>query len=111
MREAGFSSTQVKNNVEKAVSLEVICSQSPLPGSLLSTETTKPPVLGSNVCQFQSMTQFRVTINAPKNDRARTGDVTSVLDSLMSDEQEDEKHCGGWRVSGGGRGSGPGSDR
>ncbi|KAL6953756.1 hypothetical protein U1Q18_049684 [Sarracenia purpurea var. burkii] len=84
MREAGFSSTQVKNNVEKAVSLEVICSQSPLPGSLLSTETTKPPVLGSNVCQFQSMTQSRVTINAPKNDRARTGDVTSVLDSLMS---------------------------
>ncbi|CAL5404181.1 unnamed protein product [Camellia sinensis] len=65
MREAGFSSTQVKANVEQAMSLEV-CSQSPSP----------PPV---SCCQSKEI------ITKP-NDQVSTNseeDVKSVLDSLV----------------------------
>lgn len=78
MREAGFSSTQVKTNVEQAVSLEV-CSHSTI-------ESTKPsPILGSSphVSQFPSLSHFKVKFNTP-NDHVRNEDVTGVLDSLMS---------------------------
>lgn len=78
MREAGFSSTQIKTNVEQAVSLEV-CSHS-------SIESTKPsPVLGSShhMSQFPSLSHLKVKFNTP-NDQVRNEDVTGVLDSLMS---------------------------
>ncbi|CAL5363316.1 unnamed protein product [Camellia sinensis] len=90
MREAGFSSTQVKTNVEQAVPVSLeICSktQSP-PVSCLSKETTtKPLFLTSNMSQFPSMNQFRVTLNTP-NHQARSEDVTSVLDSLMNNKRK-----------------------
>ncbi|XP_057471414.1 protein SMAX1-LIKE 3-like [Actinidia eriantha] len=80
MREAGFSSPQVKSNVEQTVSLE-ICSQSP-PLSFNSKETPKSLVLGSSVTQFPSMSQFKVTLNTPKGQTSRD-DLASVLDLLM----------------------------
>ncbi|XP_052183416.1 protein SMAX1-LIKE 3-like [Diospyros lotus] len=64
MREAGFSSTQVKANVEQAVSLEItICSQS----------TTTPPVS----CQSK--------LDSTEQQQAcREDDVMSVINSLLS---------------------------
>ncbi|PSR92946.1 Protein SMAX1-LIKE like [Actinidia chinensis var. chinensis] len=81
MREAGFSSPQVKTKVEQAVSLE-ICSQSH-PLSFNSKETPKSLILGSSVTQFPSVSQFKVTLNTSKG-QASSDDVASVLDSLMS---------------------------
>ncbi|KAF2318176.1 hypothetical protein GH714_002146 [Hevea brasiliensis] len=71
MREAGFSSTQVKNQVEQAVSLE-ICSQSTTP----TKEITKPQVFSNNnVSQSLPFSQLGVAIS--NND-----DVMSVLNAL-----------------------------
>nr|GMC96101.1 protein SMAX1-LIKE 3-like [Ipomoea batatas] len=68
MREAGFSSSQVKTNVEQAVSLEV-CS---------TKEVAKPLVLGNNnnnVSQLR-LPSFSKTV--------RDDDVMGVLEGLMS---------------------------
>lgn len=69
MREAGFSSSQVKTNVEQAVSLEV-CS---------TKEVAKPLVLGNNnnnVSQLRLPSSFSKTV--------RDDDVMGVLEGLMS---------------------------
>ncbi|XP_073314662.1 protein SMAX1-LIKE 3-like [Primulina huaijiensis] len=71
MREAGFSSTQVKINVEQAVSLEICRSKSPAL-SCPSKEITKSLVLGNGLSLGR-------TENLAKND-----DVTGVFESLMN---------------------------
>ncbi|XP_073126506.1 protein SMAX1-LIKE 3-like isoform X2 [Henckelia pumila] len=71
MREAGFSSTQVKINVEQAVSLEICRSKSPVL-SCPSKEITKSLVLGNGLSLGR-------TENLAKND-----DVTSVFEALMN---------------------------
>ncbi|XP_043690777.1 protein SMAX1-LIKE 3-like [Telopea speciosissima] len=90
MREAGFSSTQVKSNVEQAVSLE-ICSQNP-PISSKPKESSSLLVLGSTTSQSPSptpppplpMVQFGVKVSKPRPfDQVRSEDVMSVLESLM----------------------------
>ncbi|KAA8539101.1 hypothetical protein F0562_025793 [Nyssa sinensis] len=85
MREAGFSSPQVKSNVEQAVSLE-ICSQSPT-GSSQSKESTKPPVFSTNMSQFPPMSQFKLTLSKP-TDQVRNDDVKSLLDTMMNKKRK-----------------------
>ncbi|XP_077234429.1 double Clp-N motif-containing P-loop nucleoside triphosphate hydrolases superfamily protein [Tasmannia lanceolata] len=84
MREAGFSSTQVKNNVEQAVSLE-ICAPNPSKqkevGNLL--------VLGSNnrspSPSSSHLGLFGVNISKVKPlDQVRSEDVMSVVENLMN---------------------------
>ncbi|PSS01614.1 Protein SMAX1-LIKE like [Actinidia chinensis var. chinensis] len=71
MREAGFSSTQVKSNVEKAVSLEP-CSQTPPPKSK-----------ESNFDQIGSKLASR-----PRgSDQARSEDVMTVIEKMMSERR------------------------
>ncbi|KAF8403358.1 hypothetical protein HHK36_011460 [Tetracentron sinense] len=82
MREAGFSSTQVKSNVEQAVSLE-ICSQSP-PVSSKSKESNLL-VLGTAVSQSHPLGQFGVKMSKSRPlDQVRSEDVMSVLETLMN---------------------------
>ncbi|KAA8534584.1 hypothetical protein F0562_032157 [Nyssa sinensis] len=85
MREAAFSSTQVKTNVEQAISLE-ICSHSP-PVSSLSKESTKTPVFSTSVSQFPPVSQFRLTLSKP-TDQVRDDDVMSVLETLMNNKRK-----------------------
>lgn len=68
MREAGFSSTQVKINVEKAVSLE-LCSQTPSPLGKSSKEGSDP-----------------VSVGRPKasSDQVINEDIMSVIESMMN---------------------------
>ncbi|XP_043716710.1 protein SMAX1-LIKE 3-like isoform X2 [Telopea speciosissima] len=95
MREAGFSSTQVKSNVEQAVSLE-ICSQNPPISSSKPKESSNNNnnnllVLGSVSSQPppppppSSMAQFGVKVSKPFRafDQIRNEDVMSVLETLM----------------------------
>ncbi|KAK6929042.1 Clp, repeat (R) domain [Dillenia turbinata] len=82
MREAGFSSTQVKNNVEQAVSLE-ICSQSPPVRDNQSKESTNLLVLSPSVSESRPLSQFGLKLHKPSN-QARNEDVMSVIDTLMS---------------------------
>lgn len=83
MREAGFSSTQVKNRVEQAVSLE-ICSQTQSPTmSSHSKENTKPLALGSNLPLSPPSSQFKVSLAKPF-EQARSEDVMSVLNELSN---------------------------
>jgi ATP-dependent Clp protease ATP-binding subunit ClpA len=69
MREAGFSSTQVKSNVEQAISLE-ICSQTPSSVSSKSKETNQ---------LAQPVSQSGTKLGKPMSE-----DVRSVIDNLMS---------------------------
>ncbi|KAB1225431.1 Chaperone protein ClpB1 [Morella rubra] len=84
MREAGFSSTQVKNRVEQAVSLD-ICSQnqSPSMSSQSIKESSKPLVLGTNVHLSPTFSQFKASLGKPC-DQVRSEDVTSVLNEFCS---------------------------
>ncbi|CAA2970623.1 SMAX1-LIKE 3-like [Olea europaea subsp. europaea] len=67
MREAGFSSTQVKTNVEQAVSLEICTNQ--------SKETNlKLPVLGNNEPQLTNI-------------QVQNDDVMSVLEAMMNEKR------------------------
>lgn len=68
MREAGFSSTQVKINVEKAVSLE-LCSQTPSPLGNSSKEGSDP-----------------VSVGRPKasSDQVINEDIMSVIENMMN---------------------------
>ncbi|KAI3832566.1 hypothetical protein MKW98_002112 [Papaver atlanticum] len=89
MREAGFSSTQVKSNVEQAVALE-ICSQS----SPTTVGSSKPKesnnnllVLGNSVSQQSPPfgCHLGMKINKPRSlDQVRSEDVASVLETLIS---------------------------
>ena len=70
MREAGFSSTQLRTSIEQAVSLDV-CSQSPAVSGL------------SNVSQSPTLIQFGVRLNSPLEE-AQEEDVKSLLDTFTS---------------------------
>ncbi|XP_010246734.1 PREDICTED: protein SMAX1-LIKE 3-like [Nelumbo nucifera] len=86
MREAGFSSTQVKSNVEQAVSLE-ICSQNPSVGNKSKESSNSLIVLGSTVPQSPPLSQsfigMKVSKPRPLDDHVRSEDVVSVLETLM----------------------------
>lgn len=79
MREAGFSSTQLRATIEQAVSLDV-CSQSPAVSGL-SKESTNPLTLGTTVPRSPTLIQFGVTLNNPF-DEAQEEDVKSILDTF-----------------------------
>ncbi|XVE90898.1 hypothetical protein DITRI_Ditri20bG0113200 [Diplodiscus trichospermus] len=81
MREAGFSSTQVKTKVEQTVSLEICNSQTPS-----AKENTKPQVLGNNVTSHStSYTQvgFGLSLSKPI-DQVRNEDITNVLNTVVN---------------------------
>ncbi|XP_040994403.1 protein SMAX1-LIKE 3-like [Juglans microcarpa x Juglans regia] len=86
MREAGFSSTQVKNRVEQAVSLE-ICSQkqSPSMSTSQSKEISTMPLvnLGTNVNVSPHFSQFKVPVGK-SFDQVRSEEVMSVLNELSN---------------------------
>ncbi|XVF41295.1 hypothetical protein PTKIN_Ptkin01aG0269100 [Pterospermum kingtungense] len=80
MREAGFSSTQVKSKVEQTVSLE-ICSQTPS-----SAKESKPQVLAANnVSHSMSHSQvgFGLSLTKPV-DQVRNEDITNVLNIVVN---------------------------
>ncbi|KAJ4979173.1 hypothetical protein NE237_009953 [Protea cynaroides] len=82
MREAGFSSTQVKSNVEQAVSLE-ICSQNP-PVSVSSKHKESNLLVISSTTSPPPVAQFGVKVSKPKPfDQVRSEDVMSVFETLM----------------------------
>ncbi|KAJ7971650.1 protein SMAX1-LIKE 3-like [Quillaja saponaria] len=85
MREAGFSSTQVKSNVEQAVSLE-ICSQtqsiSPSPSLSNKSKESNNHLTLSHQSQPQPPSQ--VVEKSLESDQIRTEDVMSVIDNLMN---------------------------
>ncbi|KAK9282882.1 hypothetical protein L1049_011107 [Liquidambar formosana] len=84
MREAGFSSTQVKTNVEQAVSLEV-CSQISPPVSCLSKFSTNSLVLGTTLSQSPlPLSKLEMAISKPFDQLSNNKDVMSLLDTLMS---------------------------
>ncbi|XP_019151462.1 PREDICTED: protein SMAX1-LIKE 3-like isoform X2 [Ipomoea nil] len=82
MREAGFSSSQVKTNVEQAVSLEVCSSKE---------AGAKPLVLGNNnnVSQLR-LPSFSKTSSYDRPSQAviRDDDVMGVLEALMSKKRK-----------------------
>lgn len=92
MREAGFSSTQVKSNVEQAVSLE-ICSQSstPPPDSITSTNNSKSKESNLLVISHQQsptvVNSSKVGKPAVSSDPGRNEDVMSVIESLVSQKK------------------------
>ncbi|XP_044461119.1 protein SMAX1-LIKE 3-like [Mangifera indica] len=85
MREAGFSSSQVKTKVEEDVSLD-ICSQSPPVSSLQSKENTRlPQILGPSMSQSLSFSQFGVMKPIkPLQDEAKNDKVMTVLCTLVN---------------------------
>ncbi|KAJ6698424.1 CHAPERONE PROTEIN CLPD CHLOROPLASTIC [Salix purpurea] len=76
MREAGFSSTQVKSNVEQAVSLE-ICSQSAPAMSSKSKES-------NGLVLSQSPTSAQVGAKATVLDPIKNEDVMCVIENLVN---------------------------
>lgn len=76
MREAGFSSTQVKSNVEQAVSLE-ICSQSTPVSSNKSKESNV--LVLSQTASATKVSKPRVSLDPIRNE-----DVMYVIENLMS---------------------------
>ncbi|XP_023550928.1 protein SMAX1-LIKE 3-like [Cucurbita pepo subsp. pepo] len=81
MREAGFSSIQVKNNVEKALSLEeynnerhYFCEKN---WNLIPTNTSTPPNLAINTSKSIPFTQFG--INATPNHQK---EISNVLEQI-----------------------------
>ncbi|KAJ8754722.1 hypothetical protein K2173_012111 [Erythroxylum novogranatense] len=82
MREAGFSSTQVKSNVEQAVSLE-ICSQSS-PSSVSSCKAKDKYVLTLSHQSQPPLNQAGAQASKPTLlDPIRNEDIASVIDNLM----------------------------
>ncbi|KAE8700893.1 aspartyl protease family protein [Hibiscus syriacus] len=86
MREAGFSSRQVKSNVEQAVSLE-ICSQSAPSVNRKSKESSN-----TNLVLSQSPTASQVANNKSGKPRGsdpiiRDEDVMFVIENLMNDKR------------------------
>ncbi|KAL5545750.1 hypothetical protein UlMin_005437 [Ulmus minor] len=82
MREAGFSSTQVKSNVEQAVSLE-ICSQTPSVSSK-STKENNLLVLSSQQSPVAGQIGLKVGKPPGVSDPIRGEDVACVIESLVS---------------------------
>ncbi|KAH7512236.1 hypothetical protein FEM48_Zijuj12G0069000 [Ziziphus jujuba var. spinosa] len=87
MREAGFSSTQVKSNVEQAVSLE-ICSQSAAP-SVSSNKSSKESsllVLSQSPTNISQVGSNNKVIGKPVelSDPVRNEDVESVVEGLLN---------------------------
>lgn len=83
MREAGFSSPQVKNRVEQAVSLE-ICTQTQSPSvSSHPKESSKPLVLGTSIHLSPPCSQFGVSLGKPF-EQVRSEDVMGVLNELSN---------------------------
>ncbi|KAF8395454.1 hypothetical protein HHK36_019400 [Tetracentron sinense] len=81
MREAGFSSSQVKSNVEQAVSLE-ICSQTPASNK---SKESNLLVLGNTVSHALPLSQFGMKVSKPRPfDQVRSEDVMCVLETLMN---------------------------
>lgn len=83
MREAGFSSSQVKSKVEEDVSLD-ICSQSANLSNQQPKESTKPQFLGAGLSQSLSFSQFGVKPSRPLDQVRINDDVTSVLNTLAN---------------------------
>ncbi|GLT57031.1 hypothetical protein SLA2020_300350 [Shorea laevis] len=81
MREAGFSSSQVKNKVEQAVSFE-ICSQT-TPMGCQTKESPKLQLLGPDLSRSSAYTHFGLSISKPL-DHVRNEDVTNVLNSIAN---------------------------
>ncbi|CAN4114444.1 unnamed protein product [Withania somnifera] len=83
MREAGFSSTQVKNNVEQVVSSMEICSKEII--------STKPLVLGNtNISQLTSSAASHVlnlSLSKAGHQVIRNDDVMSVVGSMMNSKK------------------------
>ncbi|KAK9291181.1 hypothetical protein L1049_009369 [Liquidambar formosana] len=83
MREAGFSSTQVKSNVEQAVSLEICSQNTPPPAS-----SNKSKESSTHLALSQSTTpmgQIGVKVAKPRvSDQVTNEDVVSVIESLMN---------------------------
>ncbi|KAL4340279.1 hypothetical protein GQ457_08G010240 [Hibiscus cannabinus] len=80
MREAGFSSTQVKTKVEQTVSLE-ISSQTPSP----KENNANPQALGANPSHSNAQAQFGFGFSSSKPlDQVRNDqDVTNVLSTIV----------------------------
>ncbi|EEF29832.1 conserved hypothetical protein [Ricinus communis] len=87
MREAGFSSTQVKSNVEQAVSLE-ICSQNsaPVSSSKSKESNNNNSVLALSHTQVGARTSCRSspTTSTTSLDPIRKEDVMSVIENLIN---------------------------
>lgn len=82
MREAGFSSTQVKSNVEQVVSVD-ICSQAPSVSSKSKESNLLP------LSQSPSMGQIGVKLGKPAvPDPVRNEDVMSVIENLMNKKRK-----------------------
>lgn len=82
MREAGFSSTQVKTKVEQSVSLEICNSQ---------TKETKPQILGTDNNVSHSMSSYSTPVGfgsltslAKPVDQVRNEDITNVLNTILN---------------------------
>ncbi|WCJ19125.1 Double Clp-N motif-containing P-loop nucleoside triphosphate hydrolases superfamily protein [Euphorbia peplus] len=87
MREAGFSSTQVKNNVEQVVSLE-ICSPNTTPTS--TKDITKPLLLNTTTMSRNSLpfSQFGSGLNKPFDyHQVSHEDAMSVLNTLVDNKK------------------------
>ncbi|XP_068660136.1 protein SMAX1-LIKE 3 [Aristolochia californica] len=84
MREAGFSSTQVKSNVEQAVSLEICASNPPVSkpkeGNLLMLGGSTSPPLSQSPSLYGSVKASKVR----SLDQVRIEDVNGVLENLMN---------------------------
>ncbi|KAG4203342.1 hypothetical protein ERO13_A05G394900v2 [Gossypium hirsutum] len=77
MREAGFSSPQVKTKLEQTVSLE-ICSQVP---STKENPISKPQVVGPNVSNSQFL--FGSSLSKPA-DQNRNQNMSNVLNTIVN---------------------------
>ncbi|OAY42979.1 protein SMAX1-LIKE 3 [Manihot esculenta] len=80
MREAGFSSTQVKSNVEQAVSLE-ICSQS---APSVTSKSKESNVLALSHSPTLSQVEAKASKQTTSLDPVRNEDVMSVIEKLMN---------------------------
>lgn len=82
MREAGFSSTQVKSNVEQAVSLEICSQNNNNPSAAVST-SSKPKENNNNLTlSHHRQGGEKVPNKTIVSDPIRLEDITSVIDNL-----------------------------
>ncbi|GMG99493.1 hypothetical protein Nepgr_001333 [Nepenthes gracilis] len=83
MRESGFSSTQVKANVEQSVSLEICSQDTPPLGSSHSKDGIFPFILHAGVSQSMHIGQSDLSYSKPFA-QVRKEDIVGVIDSLVS---------------------------
>ncbi|KAK9122870.1 hypothetical protein Sjap_012472 [Stephania japonica] len=85
MKEAGFSSTQVKSNVEQTVSLEICSQTSPAVSSKSNKESNNNLlVLDNNNATTVSQPPMKVGKPNLLADQVRCEDITSVIEALMN---------------------------